>query len=260
MMRFKASALALVAAGLLPLTTHAFSFGFSEDDFNFGDNSNYGPRGGYGGYGPYGPYPPQGYGPGYGPNNGPRMWGGGPAMQFGDSQQPPAAPGAQGAVPPAPEDRGRSSWKWGGGDNDRWGRSRWGSDDDVNINQGKTWRWGNSKMDWGNRWRPNFGSGWVPGSGPKWNMYPGWEQYQYGPRGQQRPPMNRAPQGRGLPGVPWQGPRPTAPAPAPAPQPAPAVSAPEIPAPAASAPKPPAPAPAPAASAPAAEASQPATQ
>ena len=75
-------------------------------------------------------------------------------------------------------------WKW----SRPWGGSSWDrplrDDDDVNFSTGRTMRWGNSKMDWGNRWRPNFGNRWAPGHMPSWNMYPGWEQYQYGPRGE----------------------------------------------------------------------------
>ncbi len=187
---FRVSVIALVLAAA-PLTANAFSFGFSDDDFNFGDNSYYGPRGGYGGYGPYAPYPP--YPPrGYGRDSGPGAWGGGPMMQFG-SDEGGAPPPSQDEAATQPRDRqSGSSWKWGGRPwgEDSWGRS-WDDDDGARANRKKTWRWGNSKMDWGNRWRPNFGSGWTPGYQPRWNMYPGWEQYQYGPQGQQQRQRSR---------------------------------------------------------------------
>jgi len=204
---------ALLVALAVPLTANAFSFGFSEDDFSFGDDNRWGPRGGYGGYGPYGP-PPQGYRRG----SGPRAWGGGPVMQFGDDRQAQAAPEQQGQpAAGAPDKRSGSSWNWGGRPwgKDGWGNRRGRANDGVNINQGKTWRWGNSSMDWGNRWRPNFGSDWAPGNGPRWNMYPGWEQQQYRPRGPQGQPR------RGMPPRAGAAPAPQAPAGA-APQQAPA--------------------------------------
>lgn len=185
---FRISVLATIVAAAVPMTASAFSFGFDDNDFDFGSSSNQwdGPYGRYTPYGPprdyrgYGPYGGQQYAPRRYPdrNDGPGVGGGGPIMTWGGSDDEKDA-AQQAPARDAGERDSRSSW--GGRP---W--SSWGDDDGVNFSQGKTWKWGNSKMDWGNRWRPNFGGGRRPGGMPGWNWHPGWEQYQYGPRDESR--------------------------------------------------------------------------